>query len=106
MTTRALALALTLRALVTLALTLTLTLTLTRCEIGDHEGLWSLLRKAQREEATDGSLNSAGGTPLRPRTPVTGLLEAQASLEPQASLETQPQARYYTRACPCKANTA
>ena len=31
------------------------------CEIGDHEGLWSLLRKAQREEATDGSLNSAGG---------------------------------------------
>ena len=58
-TTRALALALTLRVLVTL--TLILTLTLTRCEIGDHEGLWSLLRKAQREEATDGSLNSAGG---------------------------------------------
>ena len=74
-TTRALALALA------LALTLTLTLTLTRCEIGDHEGLWSLLRKAQREEATDGSLNSAGGTPLRPRTPVKGL-EPRLALRP------------------------
>ena len=74
-TTRALAL--TLRALVTL--------TLTRCEIGDHEGLWSLLRKAQREEATDGSLNSAGGTPLRPRTPVKGL-EPRLASRPRLAL--------------------
>ena len=39
------------------------------CEIGDHEGLWSLLRKLQREEEKGGSLNGSGGTPRRPRTP-------------------------------------
>jgi len=31
------------------------------CEIGDHEGLWSLLRKLQRDEEKGGSLNSSGG---------------------------------------------
>ena len=39
------------------------------CEIGDHEGLWSLLRKLQREELKVGLLNSSGGRPHRPRTP-------------------------------------
>ena len=39
------------------------------CEIGDHEGLWSLLRKLQRDEEKGGSLNSSGGVPHRPQTP-------------------------------------
>ena len=39
------------------------------CEIGDHEGLWSLLRKLQRDEEKGGSLNSSGGVPHRPQAP-------------------------------------